>query len=102
MARREAKKAPRNTFLKLFKSIAILCLLGYAVFVLVCQQVAISEKKKELDSLQTKVQSVSQQNEENGRLLSITDEKEYIEKIAIERMGYAYPNEIRYYDTSRN
>ncbi len=26
----------------------------------------------------------------------------YMEKIAIENMNYAYPNERRYYDTSRN
>lgn len=30
------------------------------------------------------------------------DERTYMERIAMEKLGYAYPDERRFYDTTRN
>ena len=35
--------------------------------------------------------------EEYNRLLSSGDEAEYMERVAVEQLGYAYPNERRFY-----
>jgi cell division protein FtsB len=76
--------------------------LTYAVIVLVSQQVTIAEKRKENQKARSKVIAAQQTNDELSRLLSMSDEKEFMEKIAIERLGYAYPNERRVFDASRN
>ena len=85
-----------------FKSLAILALLVYAVVVLISQQVTIAEKKKENQKLKSQISSAQQTYDENSRLLSMSDKKEFMEKMAIERLGYAYPNEKRIFDALRN
>lgn len=74
----------------------------YAVVVLVSQQVTIADKKKENAKIQTQIASAQQSNDEYTRLLSMSDNKEFMEKIAIEKLGYAYPNETRVIDASGN
>ena len=103
MARRKklSTKQKKPAVFKL-RNIAIVCLLTYSVVVLISQQVTIAEKKKEIDKVQSEVYSAQQINDEFSRLLSMSDEKEFMEKIAIERLGYAYPNERRIFDASRN
>ena len=56
----------------------------------------------ELQSIQNKTEEVEAENIELQRILEDDDMNAYMEKIAIEEMNYAYPNERRYYDTSRN
>ncbi len=56
----------------------------------------------ELQSIKDKTQEVEAENVELQRILEDDDMNAYMEKIAIEEMNYAYPNERRYYDTSRN
>lgn len=84
------------------KNIAIVCLLTYAVIVLVSQQVTIAEKKKENQKVNSEVIAAQQTNDELSSLLSMSDEKEFMEKIAIEKLGYGYDNETRIYDASKN
>lgn len=97
-----ALKKQKKTLLTLFKNLAVLFLMVYAVIVLVSQQVELSSNKKNLAEIKSKISVAQQSNDEYLRLLSLTDEKEYMERIAIEKMGYAYPNERRFFDTSRN
>lgn len=96
-----ASKKQKKTLLALLKSLAILCLLGYAVVVFISQQVKINDNRNKIEALKAKASATQQANDEYLRLLSLTDEKEYMERIAIEKLGYANPNERRFYDTSR-
>lgn len=52
--------------------------------------------------LQEKADELEAQNEEYQRILSSDDVNAYMEMQAIDNMNYAYPNERRFYDTSRN
>lgn len=61
-----------------------------------------AEMKKELDSLNSKTKELEAENAELERILADNDMDAYMEKIAIEKMNYAYPDERRFYDTSRN
>ncbi len=61
-----------------------------------------AEMQKELDSIDKKTGELEAENVELQRILDDGDMNAYMEKIAIENMNYAYPNERRYYDTSRN
>ncbi len=56
----------------------------------------------ELEALQIKTQEVEAENVELQRILDDEHMNAYMEKLAIEEMNYAYPNERRYYDKSRN
>ncbi|NLZ45399.1 MAG: hypothetical protein GX896_01775 [Clostridiales bacterium] len=80
--------------------IAVLIL--YTVVSMVNQQAKIAESKEELAQVKDKIAVAQQENDEFARLLSAEDEKIYMERIAIERMGYGYPNEKRYYAMSGN
>ena len=58
--------------------------------------------QKKLDSIVSRTEEVEADNAELQRTLDEDDINAYMEKLAIEKMNYPYPNERRYYDTSRN
>lgn len=58
--------------------------------------------QKELNSIINKTEEVEAENVELQRILEDDDMNAYMKKLAIEEMNYAYPDERRYYDTSRN
>lgn len=62
----------------------------------------VSEKHDELVQIQEKTVALEAENLELSRILDSEDTDAYMEKVAIETMNYAYPNERRFYDTSRN
>ncbi len=80
----------------------IVFLVIYAVISIITQQAEISEKETELQLIRDEITEAEQINDEYVRLLSAEDEKAYMERIAIERMGYGYANERRYYAMSGN
>lgn len=61
-----------------------------------------NEKEEELESLQVKIETYKNDNSELQRLLDSNDMSAYLEKVAIEERDYAYPDERRFYDTSRD
>lgn len=91
-------KKLRKPFVTKLKNIAVLCLLGYAVVVFISQQVTLNEKKSEIDSIKEKIHIAQQSNDEYTSLVNMSDDKDYIVRIAVENFNYAYPGEIRVYD----
>lgn len=83
-----------------FATIAILVLLIYGLYLVISQQAELNEQQKELANIKSQITVAKQENDEYTRLLSGEDENEYMRKIAIERYGYAYPNERRFYVAS--
>ena len=49
-----------------------------------------------------KISVLEGDNEEIERVLSNSDVSSYMEQVALEEQGYAYPDERRFYDTSRD
>ena len=84
-----------------FIKIAFAAFVIYAVVNIVSVQVTLADKREQLAALEEKKAQIELQNEEYERLLSIENESDYMEQYAIEELDYAYPNEIRFYDTSR-
>ncbi len=85
----------------------ILYLAGFAVVIsslisFISSQAEIAEKKQELAELNAKAAELEIINEEYSSILSEEDERIYMERLAIDILGYAYPNERRFYDTTRN
>jgi hypothetical protein len=52
--------------------------------------------------IQTKIDAYETENAELQRVLDSDDLNEYMEKVALEERGYAYPDERRFYDTTRD
>ncbi len=90
----------KRTIVHYLVILAIVLLIVYAVFVWVSQRADIEELKKANDELSQQIVQTQQQCDEYNRILSSDDRDEYMERIAIEKYGYGYPGEHRYYFTN--
>ena len=95
---RKKKKNPKSRLLK----IAVCLFVVYIAYSIVVQQLEIRDRKMMLEAVQQQCQQQSEENKEVERLLAMSDDKDYIERIARERLGYAYPDEKVYIDSSKN
>jgi cell division protein FtsB len=86
----------------------ILVTLAFFAFVIGCiasiinNQYVYTQKKAELSELQAKADEIETKNGELERILNSGDMNQYMEMLAIEQLNYSYPNERRFYDTSRD
>lgn len=85
----------------LVKIAAITIIVGCGMLIVTTERDC-AEKEKELAGIQSKIDSYEAENTEIQRILESDDLSEYMEKVAIEERGYAYPDERRFYDTSRD
>lgn len=92
------KKASKSRLLK----IAVCLFMVYIVYSIVAQQLEIRERRMLLESVQQQCQVQSEENKEVERLLAMSADRAYIERIAREKLGYAYPDERVYIDSSKN
>lgn len=96
------KRSKNNNIVSLIIKIAggIFCLV--CLVSIVSTQATIVEKQKELADLKAREESLIEQNGEYERVLNEDDTNSYMLSLAVGSMGYAFPDEIRFYDTSRN
>lgn len=93
-----SKKKKSNPIFKL-------CLLFSAFYIVVClvnSQLDITKKKAELESIQEKIVNQGVENKNLERIINSDEDDEYIEKLAREKLGFAYPDERIYIDISGN
>ena len=91
---RAGKKA---TLASRIGAFAVIVFVVYAVIVIISTEAEMKELEAVLDSLRNQITLAHQENDEYERLLSSEDKNAYMEMIAIEKLGYAYPNEKRFY-----
>lgn len=91
----------QNIVGRIFKAVAAVCVAG-CIASIIYTQATIVEKQQELNELKLKSEEIQSENAEYQRLLDNEDVNAYMETLAIENMSYAYPNEIRFFDTSRS
>ena len=60
------------------------------------------EKEEQITVIQNKIDAYETENAELQRVLDSEDKEAYMEKVALEERGYAYPDERRFYDTTRD
>lgn len=85
----------------LLKFVAVALIIGCVVLI-VDIETDCSEKESELQTLQTELDACLIENAELQRTLESDDFSAYMERYALEKRGYAYPDERRFYDRSRN
>ena len=96
-AARRTRKDGRSVIFKPIAWFAVICLVVYSVIVIISQQVQIVELRQEREEITAAMTEMRRRNDEYTRLLASDNESEYMEKIAIEKLGYAYPDERRFY-----
>lgn len=102
MRRRNAKERRRA----LIKNIAIATVsstvCAVCVFSIISSLTTLKQKREELAEIEAATVIAQTENQELMRILEDDDMHAYMEKVAIEDMNYAYPNERRFYDASRD
>ncbi|MBR6967669.1 MAG: hypothetical protein IKH78_03960 [Ruminococcus sp.] len=99
---RHEKEEKKGLFNRgLVKLAALAAIVGCGVLIASTQKDC-AEKEKQMELIQTKIDAYETENAELQRVLDSDDLNEYMEKVALEERGYAYPDERRFYDTSRD
>ena len=81
--------------------IAVIAFIAFFLVVVISTETECSKKEEELKLIKQKISLLEAENTEISRILNNPDISPYMEKVAIEEQGYAYHDEIRFYDTSR-
>lgn len=97
VAARRTRREERSVFFKPAVWFAAICLVIYSLFTIFSQQVQIVQLRQEREEISAHMTEARRLNDEYTRLLASDNEAEYMEKIAIEKLGYAYPDERRFY-----
>ena len=79
-------------------TLALIALIGYFCSSLVSLQFQIYNKQQELNAVQTQYSQELKKNKELKELASEDDQNAYMERVARNVLGYAYPGESVYYD----
>ena len=93
-------KPKRSPIMRFIVAVAGFAFVLYCVSSIVLTQAEIAEKRAELAALAEKAQKLEEANDEYQSILSEEDEAAFMERYAVEVLGYAYPNERRFYDTT--
>ena len=97
---KRSKISPSPTMLLVRVALALFVI--FAVVSTVRLQNNIVEKRRELAEIEANIEIMKARNGELEDIIKSDDISRYMEKLAVEQNGYAYPDEKRYYDTSRD
>ncbi|MBQ8119858.1 MAG: hypothetical protein IJ172_03675 [Ruminococcus sp.] len=95
-----APKKKRKLAKRLFVIIAI-CFSVYMGITIIYDKAEIAKLRSETSEISKQIDEEKAQNDEYSRMLE-SGEKEYMKKIAIDKLGYAYPEERRFYIVNQN
>ena len=94
-----ARRKRRSSF---FVKITTFCFIVCAAVAFIQSQADVVSKRRELAALQESIKLQQASNDEIKRILEGGNDMEYIERIAREKLGYAYPDEKIFIDRSGN
>lgn len=94
------RKKKRNLAKKIFVVVA-LCFSVYMAITIIYDKAEIAKLRAEKKEISRQIDEEKAQNDEYSRMLD-SGEKEYMKKIAIDKLGYAYPEERRFYIVNQN
>ena len=95
-----APKKKRKLARRLFVIIAV-CFSVYMGITIIYDKAEIARLRSETSEISKQIDEEKAQNDEYSRMLD-SGEKEYMKKITIDKLGYAYPEERRFYIVNQN
>lgn len=103
MPKKKKKKSGRKSLFNggLVKLVVTSVIIGCGALIVTTEKDC-AEKEKELSAIQAELDAYEAENTELQRVLESDDMSSYMEKVAVEERGYAYPDERRFYDKSRD
>lgn len=99
--KQKSRKKKKSRFFKPFLAVIVIGFCIYAVTDIVSQQTEIEQLRQETAAISEKITESKQLNDEYTEMLK-SDEAEFMERVAVEQLGYAYPNERRFYIVNGN
>ena len=97
------KQKKRNgPVMKLIIGMASAAALSYCAYSIITDRADIVQKQAVLDGLYQEAEELRAENTSYESIINEDDERAYMERIAIDVLGYAYPSERRFYDTTRS
>ncbi len=90
-------KRRRSHIGDLVKLALFILVLAYSVGLIIQTQADIAEQRTQIERLREQISETRQANDEYQRILNTDDEEEYMFTVAVEKLGYAYPRERRFY-----
>ena len=96
-----AKQRRRAIFDWIITKLVVVILLIACIISFVSTQATLMEKRQEAAELDVLIEQAKDEKMELEKFVDANDLEGYMEKAAIEEYNYAYPNERRFYDTSR-
>lgn len=87
---------------KMMIAAAVAAVALYFIYVLIWQQVAISNKNSEIEELRMQVNSASEESERLKQEVENLNDPEYLERVARERLGLVRPNERVFVDSNKS
>ena len=98
--KKNKKKEKKHSFVSSFLKLAVVCVAVFIAITLVNLQIELSEKRETLSKLEEQKHQLMLSNEEKKQLIEKSDQDEFVEQIAREYFGFAYPDEQIYIDIS--
>ena len=99
---RRKKRRRTSPFVTLVVGVAVTGLMIACSFAFIRDEVTVARKQAELAELNAKIDELKAENMSYESILNDEDERSFMERIATERLGYAYPNERRFVDPNKN
>lgn len=102
MARSKSKDT--SFLFRLLLRSAFVIVVTACIVSIISTQSSVAETQKEIEALDEKIELLKDQNRDYSDIVQSNDISRYMEKQAMENgsYSYAYPDEHRYYDISRN
>lgn len=97
--KKEVKKKNSSFRSRLLK-IAVAFASVYLVVSFISGQIEVAAKQHQLAEITAQVEQQAEKNKELQAMMDAENEDTYIERIAREKLGYAYPNERIFVDIS--
>lgn len=99
---KKSKQNKKGLFNKMLVRLLTVAVVAGCVAIIYTTERDCAVKERELSSIQNKIDAYEVENANLQRILESDDIAVYIERVAVDERGYAYPDERRFYDTSRD
>ncbi len=101
--RKRGQKEKRRSIIEwIVTRTVIAAVIVVCIVQIITTQGTLIEKRQEISELEHAIEIADAERMELEKFVEADDIEGYMEKAAIEQLNYAYPNERRFYDTSRN